>query len=328
MSTSTTATALLHAHCGAPRIDECSDAPGTCWVCAAICGRSMPRHDWMTASFVGQNRARAQTSLVVCEPCVWAMRGRPPDTLRMYSHLLDAGAGEYLQLKSDKPTTRRWLRRRKVGPWFAAIADTGKKHVVPWAPVNPPGTYPGRVMFEEDVVELPRDDPALALIDRIAELLTAGSTKDEITRGEYGPGAWQRCGQQIRAFEVRDGLRLRHSRWFRLAIWLAQRDETAVAERMAREAEERRAKKREKDATTTNSRAVRRPARRDGARATSTAQRVPGDARGERPQALGPADRSPTGGGADIIQSAGVDHRDVPVAPAERAKPRQLTLLE
>ena len=105
----------------------------------------------------------------------------------------------------------------------AAIADSGKKHVIPWAPLNPAGcpAGQGRVMFEERLVML----GDWTLVDALSGLLTAGATKDEIERGAYGPGAWTRLGAAaIRDFE-RTWSGSRGGGWFALAVGLAQRDE-------------------------------------------------------------------------------------------------------
>jgi hypothetical protein len=89
------------------------------------------------------------------------------------------------------------------------------------------------VLFDETVIALP-DEHGWSLVDDMIALLTAGATKDEIGRGEYESGAWTRCRENIIQFERAHSIR-RHGSWFKLAIWLAQRDEAAVAVRLEAE---------------------------------------------------------------------------------------------
>jgi len=239
----TRATQILHAHHGSPSVEGCGPASvHRCYVCGSSSQRGQRVRDWMGENFTGQSLVAAPSSTLVCEPCVWAMAGRPPDTLRMWCHLYDE-TGYVRTNKGDKPLIREWLRRRHNGEWFASIADSGKKHVVPFTPVNPGGSR-GRIRFEEDELSLPRDDDGWLLIDDATELLTLGATKGEIEPGEYGSRAWGLCPEAIRDFEDRwSGLR--NSAWFRLAVWLAQRDEDRVAVRMDAEAEKKGRKKNE-----------------------------------------------------------------------------------
>lgn len=86
------ASQLLHGHKASPPVDGCRDMPSTsCWVCGAPWSRGLAVKDFMGANFTGQNRVRAPHSTVVCEPCVWACEVRPPDALRMYTHLYEEG---------------------------------------------------------------------------------------------------------------------------------------------------------------------------------------------------------------------------------------------
>lgn len=232
----------IHAALGTPpHAASAARLPFHCWVCAGISTRGVERSSWMGVTFVGQNRVRAPESPLVCEACVVVMGGRPPDTLRLTSHLVD-DRGWLTPNKGDKPLQRAWLRGPKQGEWFAAIADSGKKHVIPWAPLNPAGSPPrqGQVLFEERLVTL----GDWMLVDTLSELLTAGATKEEIERGAYGPGAWSRVGAAaIRDFE-RAWAHARDGGWFALAVWLAQRDEERVADRIAKEKEKRHAPRR------------------------------------------------------------------------------------
>lgn len=219
------------------------------------------------------------------------MAGKPPDTLRMYSHLYEED-GEYLHVnKGQKPAMRAFLRRSHSAPWFAAIADSGQKHIVPWTPVNPAGSR-GRVLFEETIVALPGPDGWL-MLDEIAALLTAGATKEEMSTARYSARAWQLCGEQLRAFEREHGGK-RGGPWFELALWLAQRDEAAVEDRMKIEAATRADKKAADKARTkeasggkTGRRRVGKVAHENGGAAAGDPASVPVE-RSESAQTLGP----------------------------------------
>ena len=178
----------------------------------------------MGATFVGQNRVRAPASTMVCEPCVAATMGKPPDTERLWSHLVEGREHQRIN-KGSKPAFREFLRREHKSTWFAAIADSGQKHVLPWTPVNSPSRG-GRVMFEETIVIVPGTDDGWRIVDAMTSILTAGATKEEVDRGEYGPNSFARCAFEIRKFEL-SYARQRTSPWFDLALWLAQRDEAS-----------------------------------------------------------------------------------------------------
>lgn len=251
---SPSATQMLYVHLGAPALEAYSvhdlRAPVACQVCAGPATRVVEHRAWASPHNTDQNRVRAPGSPWVCAACVYfhsrtaPVPGRPPapgkklgGNYRNYSHLFEAarGGAAYVNAsKAEKPAILAFLRRPKAGLWWAAIADSGQKHVIPWAPVNPPMTR-GRVRFEETEVLLPA--PAgWAIVDDMRALLTAGATKNEIASGSYEPGAWRRCRGALEAFEEA-WARGRHGSWFKLALWLAQRDEEAVAKRQAAERE-------------------------------------------------------------------------------------------
>lgn len=318
-----TASRLLHEHHGSPPMTICGALPEgeRCWVCAAPAARGVERVRWMGASFVGQNRARCADARHVCESCAWAMTGKPPDTLRMWSHLWSADLGYLRVNKGSKGAMRAWLRAPKPGAWFAAIADSGQKHVVPWAPVNV-GSRGGRVLFEEQLVLLP-DARGWQLVDDLADLLTAGASKEDVGRGDYGPFAWARCAEHIRAFEERWG-GLRGGAWWSLALWLAQRDEEAVAARQAAEkATAAAAKEAQREARRTGQGKAQDADRRGAAR---PARGVPRDARVQPAEALGPAAGPDARRSANVREPRGVDDKDGARPSARVAESGQLAL--
>ena len=292
-----TASQLLFARGGSPHPLATDRPEFLCWICGAPWSRGIKRDDWQGSTFTGQNRVRCLDSDAVCEPCAWAMAGRPPDTLRLTSHLFD-DAGWRRPNKGAKPEQLAWLRGPKSGVWFAAIADSGKKHVVPWAPINPSGlpNGTGRVLFEERLVTL----GDWGLVDDMSQLLTAGASKETIETGEYHGGAWTLCAAEIEAFEERHATD-RASDWWALAIWLAQRNEATVLARQAREKEERNARQADKKGASRSHRGD----------APGDARRVPRN-RGKRAQTLGPTAGPPTVERTDVRDGGGVVNPDVP----------------
>jgi hypothetical protein len=158
---------------------------------------------------------------------------------RNYSHLWEenwiappfgpeeTSVREYVNAsKGEKPLIRDFLRREHGGRWFAAIADMGQLHVLPFAPMNGRGRA-GVVAFDSRMVDVPDD---VSLLDTLTEALTAGMTKDELASGSYRQQSWLDLAEQIDAVE--DAVSsLRGGDWFELALWLSQRDEEEHARR-------------------------------------------------------------------------------------------------
>lgn len=161
----TTPSAIIAELSGFGERDDCEPNDGLCWVCAGRMTRGQPVEKWSGSSFTGQNRVRCPDATHVCEACVWVcsriapVPGRPAKpgkkfggNFRNYSHLYERGwrslpfgddgsqARGYVNAsKGEKPLIRTFLSREHAGEWFAAIADSGQKHVIPWAPLNGPG---------------------------------------------------------------------------------------------------------------------------------------------------------------------------------------------
>lgn len=336
---------LLWIACGAPPSPKAgalpSHLPGDwsrCWVCAGETrGRGSPIADWDGANFTGQTRVRYPRGQAICEPCLWVM-ARNSDVpglngnWRNYSVLYAEGEPLVIRSKGDKPAVLAWLRRPHAAPWFAALANSGQKHVVPYVPTN--GAGRARALFDEELIDLPSSPEGWRIVDELAALLTAGATKEEVERGEYA-GALSRCEPEVRAFEARHG-HLRGSGWFALVVFLAQRDEAEVAARLEREAEARAAKKaREREATKSarapkpkadkpsRAKETKRGAKRgdegsplgcDGGRGDGAAPPVPLDGC-ERAEALGPDHRPGACGDADVRGSRGVGDEAVQGSP-------------
>lgn len=308
-----TASQIIYRLKGSPSVPDSYDVEANtrCWVCAAQTSRAVPRSKWMGANFTDQNRIRCYASEWVCAACVHVMAGKPPDTERMWSHLVD-GDDYTRENKGGKAAMRAFLRRKKAGVWLAAIADSGKKHVIPWTPVNLPGRDGGLVMFEDRRVALPGSESGWQIVDDMAHVLTLGASKEGLERGEHSPFAWERCPVELRQFEATWG-QLRGGAWFTLALWLAQRDEEAVQARLEEEKAARAAQKEAERARRKGERGAAKPKRRGAARDPSG---VPGDAGMQRAEALGQAAEHDAGERSNDCERRGVGNADAKEAAA------------
>jgi len=245
---------VVHLAAGRPLAASCGPLAGAgaiCWQCGGRASRGRSLRGWMSKGCSVHADALAPESDVVCEACVFVssrtspVPGRPPKpgkkmggNYRNYTHLGERGErGEWRYTnasKGEKSAIRDFLFAPPRGPWFAAIAESGQKHVLPFAPINSAGGLGGVVRFESSTIYVPPH--AAADVEAISAMLTAGATKAGIASGHLTAGAWQWCGaDMIREFEAAHGARLRGCDWFRLAIWLAQRDEAVVTARLAQE---------------------------------------------------------------------------------------------
>ena len=242
--------------CGGPPVEGTDDLPpgSVCAACGGVAVRGMTMARWSGAGSLVLDKLKAPHSPHACRGCVWACTWAAPPgrtakegqtkgpSPAMYAHVLEwtpSGPRYANASKGEKPTIRAWLAARREHPWWMVVADMGKKQLIPWADWNLAPTARGATVFLDDEPCVPGD---LALVDAMMHVLTVGATKATLETGHYTPGEWSRCAADLRAFEEAWG-HLRHSAWFRLALWLAQRDEAAVEERMATEKADRDARK-------------------------------------------------------------------------------------
>lgn len=168
---------------------------GRCYWCASpIDGDCCKVADVFSDSFTDQDQALVRSSAVVCCGCAWAMTGRPPDTLRLWSvawaeeprswpanHASAPALGPsiHLQNKADPSGFRALLLDPPTtGRWICAVADSGQIHTTPFAPVNY-GAERFGVRFERVTVWTSRAEYG-ALDAAMAELLSAGFWKSDI----------------------------------------------------------------------------------------------------------------------------------------------------
>jgi hypothetical protein len=142
---------------------------------------------------------------------------------------LFARSGHPLQhaSKADKSRIREWVLSAPYdSAWGIAIADSGKKQIAPFAPVNAPGGR-CRVLLETVIVDY---EPAAFArhLDMVERLYRLGFTKSEIQSGNLSTGRL-RGASRTDVLAFRD-LALPLARAIgtpvhELAVWLAQREE-------------------------------------------------------------------------------------------------------
>lgn len=330
----------VHALLGAPPVQHPEptgpvEAPYGCRVCGGPCTRGLAYDDWSGAYSARPNRVRAWQSEVVCEACVAITTSNSPCPARpaaegkgairwMNVSALYDEHGLVTATKGEKPALREWIARPRKGAWFAAFAESGQKHVLPWTRWCPAGTRTGVVRFEERDALIHLD--ALELMCReTCLLLTAGATKETIETGAYSPAQWKLCREAIELYESRWATK-RGSDVFALALWLAQRDEAEVAARIEREKAESAAKKAaEKEQKSVRRKEPRHPQAAAGGVAARAASGVPSDG-SERDHALGAPADAPARSGEDVRDDRRVDHHDAPQAAVDRPQQGQLSL--
>lgn len=234
-----TACAIVHAAAGAPKVAGATwlDSTARCALCGDAAPRGLHYDAWAGDNFAAHAELAHPGSPFVCEPCAWATSWvAPPDrdqkpgegkkrvrSLRMYGHGWDEHRGYFSVERPDLVRVREWLRACGEFAWFCALPTGGKKHLLPYTPVNPVGSRIGLVRFEEQTVAI----GDWVLCDAMLALIGQEVRRGEIETGDYHGRSWQRSADALLRFEALFGAQ-RGSGWFSLSLHLAA----------AREAEE------------------------------------------------------------------------------------------
>lgn len=137
---------------GQPDPTDPANGEGIC----ALCGESGPLHMQIGPNFTDYRRLAYVDGTRLCAACSWALGGKPPKTLRMWTVVarLDQPApqvalgdktvpyvtGEYLLLtnRRDFRPVAATLADPPVdgSPWLVSVAESGQKHSAPFAPIN------------------------------------------------------------------------------------------------------------------------------------------------------------------------------------------------
>ena len=229
-------------------------AEGQCWWCASPVTEAARLGDVLTDSFTDHDQALIPSSPWLCAACTWAMTGRPPDTLRLWSvmwcedferafELLalawtseplkikwsanheaapDLGLKVHLHNKANTVAFRSLLRSPPAGRWLCSIADSGQIHTLPFATVNRgAGRY--AVRFER-VTVYATPEQYRTIDDSISRLMAAGFSKQDIADQPF-PSRLLKCGVDLWRAEQQVLCPFRGAPLFDLALFLARKDQ-------------------------------------------------------------------------------------------------------
>ena len=203
---------------------------GHCYLCSGPAFDTIPTAVFVKPTFTDFNVARGDKNAGVCAACAWwsqeqnaelqEMLARDkPQKARNYSLFLASGKLHILS-KAQKADIADLLLAASGLPEVAIIADSGQKHLVFKARVNPPGQRVGWVLFEEHMLWLDQEAFRNLFAD-IQALYRAGYSKESIGTGRYTfyPDSdrhlWRQTEPRVRPY--------RGSAPFDLALYLAQR---------------------------------------------------------------------------------------------------------
>lgn len=190
-----------------------------------LCGSSPANKPLkLSTSFTDHPAARCPTSNRMCDRCAWAIPLRcwywNPNQKkwsklfsRNWSWLLSVNDSwpkfgsersegkDTLPVVTGLPTRaliRQWLMEPPEPPFTIAIAESGQKHILPWAvKAQSREFYP--VMFEKDLLYINRAS-FCQLLSTYERLMALGFSKTEIDSGDYrsdrlisavGQGFWE-----------------------------------------------------------------------------------------------------------------------------------------
>jgi len=201
---------------GRPDCDKPTVAhDGPCYVCGEPCrgGVAVAAKVALGVNF-DHTRAGDRASRHVCAACMWALSGKPPLSLRMWSGLAvpgvelppchhrcayeDLGSSIHLTNRADLTAIADTLADPPDGDWCAWIAISGQKHVLPYAAVNH-GRGRWAVQIEDAVAVADPDEWAL-LLARVCRLREAGFPEAAIMAGD--PGTWITSPERLGAWRV------------------------------------------------------------------------------------------------------------------------------
>lgn len=164
-----------------------------CYLCGGSGAPTKPLST-LSKNFTQHALARSPSSDQVCESCLQALAGKPPDTLRMWS-LLWREDGRYSQPSaSGLAGPRVWLGNKAdlrpivetlVFPpdssWVCCVADSGKLHTLPFAVVNSGRQWVVRL----DRIDVEGSSAEFAhVLGRVARLVGQGFSRKSIREGE------------------------------------------------------------------------------------------------------------------------------------------------
>lgn len=176
---------------GSPRVPECEDFHGMCWICGGEHRRGHLVTKWVPKTYMGHHTVALPDSPTVCEACVYVhsrtspVPGRPPapgkqlgGNWRNYTHMWSESRGYANASKAEPDRVCDFLASISTHEkWYCGVAESGQKHVLPITRMQV--GHGGCLRYEEQQVALLDVRDFRALTD-IEDLLSAGISKTEI----------------------------------------------------------------------------------------------------------------------------------------------------
>lgn len=215
----TSATQIVWDAVGRPAHQHESDvATFLCAFCGWQSSSGVPIKHAIKDSFSDYRDLAVWSSTHVCDACVWAMSGIPPNTIRMWSILWREDGhvprshenslwhvkGAHFSNKSDLSAFVDVLLNPPSCRWLMALADSGQIHLLPFAVVNMPLAKQWQVRLERNDIRSTPDDFRV-VHGHASCLYTAGFSKADILSGQPQPSAiykhgidvWREHGQAL-----------------------------------------------------------------------------------------------------------------------------------
>lgn len=228
-----TATQLLYTAAGYEIIGSAEH----CWLCGGEAFDVIPLRQFIRPTFMDLDKAAAPDSESVCGACAWCHVDRSAELagrvgksklqrMRNYSHFITSEDGQltwHPLSKADKRLMAKLLLSKPF-PRLAVVAESGQKHIIFRACINPAGAGSGWVQFEERTMwsEPDRMRPLLGIMGR---LLAGKFSKREIASGHYSQHRITKFGMK-EFFTLEASLRQeRGGETFALCLFLAQKEE-------------------------------------------------------------------------------------------------------
>ena len=168
---------LIHELTGRPPVEggasrAFTDTPAICAMCGQETNKTAPADKVLGSNFTDRGLFSSPHSDRVCWACVAICSGSPPRTFRQWTIVATPGR----ELAPSQPKATAWIGQHEgicltskanttpvidtlldppAGPWVVSIAESGQKHVAPYAEINHGNT--GTVRMETVNIAYERD---------------------------------------------------------------------------------------------------------------------------------------------------------------------------